>query len=179
MIRDFNSKCFVVLGMHRSATSLCGKGLHESGVSVGKRLLGADPANPEGYYEDTDFMSLNKKILSAAGGDWKDPPPDSVIQSAGKRFAPEIKELVSKKQAKLWGWKDPRTTLTVKLYLPYIENPHFFCCFRDPQEVAESLKIRNNFSTKEGLTLARIYNRRLMAFLREITEKTGWSNITL
>jgi len=172
------SKCIIVLGMHRSATSLCAGGLKKANVKMGNNLLGADSSNIFGHFEDIDFMNLNKKILAAAGGSWDLPPPENTILNIGKRLAPEIKSLVDRKKSKLWGWKDPRTTLTVKLYLPYIENPHFFCCFRDPMEVAKSLAARNGFPIPKGLELAEIYNRRLLCFLEQITKQTGWSNIT-
>jgi len=67
---------------------------------------------------------------------------------------------------KNWGWKDPRTTLTIEAYLPYLIKPHFYACFRDPKDVAKSLEIRNNFPISKGIELAKIYNKRLFEFLK-------------
>ena len=162
------TKTFIVLGMHRSATSLVAGGLHNFGVDMGKKLLGGPDSNYN-ELEDMDFLRLNWKILKEAGGSWDNPPSEKKILALKEKFAPEIKKLVENKSG-LWGWKDPRTTLTIKLYLPYLKNPHFICCFRDPLEVAKSLYKRQKMPIEKGLKLAGIYNQRLLKFLRELYE---------
>ncbi len=162
------TKTFIVLGMHRSATSLVAGGLKRMGVNMGNKLLGADESNLFGHFEDKKFMELNKKILRKAGGSWDNPPAEANIIKAGKELLKEIKELTNK--IGLWGWKDPRTTLTIKCYLPYLENPHFICCFREPSEVAKSLRIREGWSINKGIELTREYNKRLLQFLEETTK---------
>lgn len=157
------TKTFIVLGMHGSATSLVAGSLHKFGVNMGKELLGGGNSKTSPHYEDISFLKLNEKILMAAGGFWDNPPPEKKILALKDKFAPEIKYLVKNKSG-LWGWKDPRTTLTIKLYLPYLKNPHFICCFRDPLEVAKSLYRRQRMPIKEGLKLAEIYNKRLLDF---------------
>jgi len=159
-------KTFVILGMHRSATSLFAQGAHKAGVHMGTRLLGAHPSNPYGHWEDIDFIHKNDMLLNEAGGSWDNPPPKSSLREVGRRFHKHLREFVnSKKREPLWGWKDPRTTLTVECWLPHLINPHFICCFRDPLEVAHSLKQRDGMPTKKGLELAGIYNARLCEFL--------------
>ena len=69
-----------------------------------------------------------------------------------------------------YGWKDPRTTLTIRLYLPYLENPHFISCFREPDEVAKSLVAVGGFTLESAKKLTKIYNQRLLKFLTEFTE---------
>jgi hypothetical protein len=160
-------KTIVVLGMHRSATSLVAGGLHHFGVPIGDQLVPADSSNPKGHWEDTDFRRLNDEILKSAGGSWSNPPLEISIMAQQKVFEPKIKALIKRKQKEIWGWKDPRTTLTIKLFSPHLPNPHFVCCFRDPIEVAKSLQKRNRFSIEKGLELAETYNNRLINFLRE------------
>ena len=159
------SKCFIVLGMHRSATSLVSKGLSKSDINMGSSMLQADASNLFGHWEDTDFLNLNKSIISDAGGDWDNPPPENKIIEVGKNYKEEIKRLIASKKKPLWGWKDPRTTLTIRLFMPYLENPHWITCFRQPEQVAESLLIRNNFPISKGLALCKEYNQRLLRFL--------------
>lgn len=164
-------KTFIVLGMHRSATSLVAKGLHECQVQIGDILLGANETNKYGHWEDTDFIRINDKLLSLAGGSWDEPPPEQMILNLAERCGGLIKAVIEKKQQEpFWGWKDPRTTLTIKLFLPYLENPHFFCCFRDPVEVAKSLERRNEFSIEKSIRIARIYNNRMIKFITEWNE---------
>ncbi len=164
------TKTFVILGMHRSATSLIAGALKDFGVDLGRQLLGVnyffkdDDSKISAHFENIDFLKLNEEILTTAGGSWSNPPSEKNILALKEKFAPRIKKLVKEKSG-LWGWKDPRTTLTIKLYLPYLKNPHFICCFREPLEVARSLYRRQKMPVKEGLKLAETYNKRLLDFL--------------
>lgn len=163
-------KTFIVLGMHRSATSFVACGLHQAAVFMGDKFLPPNRGNEKGYFEDLGFVQLNDLILHRAGGSWDKPPSEKAIIDAGKSLAPDIKKKIEENNCSpFWGWKDPRNTLTVKCFLPYVKNPHFIACFRDPAEVAKSLKRRDGMATKDGLKLARIYNQRLIKFLGEWT----------
>ena len=163
-------KTFVVLGMHRSATSLMGNGLHKNDVHMGDMLLPPGKNNPKGYFENRRFVDLNREILGAAGKRrdcWDDPPSREAILAVRGQFAKRIEELVKQesKGHELWGWKDPRTTLTIELFLPYLTNPHWVCTFRDPIEVGKSLHHRNKWPIEKGAKLAKVYNKRLIDFL--------------
>jgi hypothetical protein len=159
---------FIVLGMHRSYTSLVAGGIDFFAVDMGHALLGASPSNPMGHFENIRFIALNDIILKEAGGSWREPPQESDILEAGRRCERKIKDVLNEEsRGGLWGWKDPRTTLTIKCYLPFLRNPKFICCFRDPLEVAESLYKRDRMPIDEGVELAETYNRRLIGFLTE------------
>lgn len=167
-------KTFVVLGMHRSATSLVAMGLHRANVHIGENLLGADWSNPLGHWENKAFKTLNEEILQAAGGSWQSPPSEKEILKVYPRFRAQIRAAIHKhERAPMWGWKDPRTTLTIKLYLPHLVNLHIVSIFRDPVEVATSLKRRNNIGIKQGMALAKEYNTRLIKFLSEYYGTNG------
>jgi hypothetical protein len=149
---------------------LVAKGL-DSQISMGDHMLGPRKSNPHGHYENWAFIKLNGQILRRAGGDWDSPPPRKAILQAGTELSNKIERTVQEASRghDLWGWKDPRTTLTIECYLPFIENPHFVCVFRSPEEVARSLKRRNGFDLDRGLALAREYNTRLLRFLESVT----------
>ena len=166
MVRNIN-RTFVVLGMHRSGTSLLAGGLQAMDIDMGKKLLPASPFNPKGHFENEDFVKLNDEILQAAGGSWDNPPTEEAILSVRQQFDDKIKKTVEKHQKKLWGWKDPRTTLTIKLYLPYLEHPFFITCFRKSEEVALSLYRRDKMPKQKGIQLAKIYNDRLLKFITD------------
>jgi len=70
---DMN-KTVIVLGMHRSGTSMVSGVLNILGVDIGKDLLGNHWSNPLGHFENNDFRNLNTQILKEAGGDWLNPP---------------------------------------------------------------------------------------------------------
>jgi hypothetical protein len=136
-------------------------------------------------------MKLNIEILERAGGSWRKPPQEEKILRLEPAYRVVIARLIEKKIAGaklrlgemskrrnrlaagpgvddlIWGWKDPRTTLTIRLYEPHLQDPHFIASFRDPVKVAESLCARSSRMTiEQGVDLAREYNRRLVTFLQ-------------
>jgi len=158
-------KAFIVLGMHRSATSLVAQGLARSGVHMGDRLLGQSPDQPLGHWEDADFVRLNDDILSLAGGSWDDPPPEENIEAIAEGNRDFFAEWIERKERELWGWKDPRTVLTIPCFAPHLRGEHYIVVRRDPMEVAESLLRRNGMPVSTGVVLAKEYERRLRKFM--------------
>lgn len=153
-------KTVIVLGMHRSGNSLIGGILHLLGVDLGKRLLAGNQFNPKGFFEDIDFLQLNEKILKHCDGDWDNPPDrDAILRCT--LFGTEIQRLLRGRQG-LWGWRDPRTTLTIELYLPFLVNPHFVVCWRNPNEIVKSLKEWMNFDELKTLKLTNRYHQRIV-----------------
>ncbi len=165
MKTDFSKSPIIVLGMHRSATSLVARSLHKEGVSMGDDFLFNNAENNGGHYEDVRFYNLNEMILKEAGGSWWSPPPEEDIIRAGKKLSEEIKRTIESAVKPKWGWKDPRTVLTIKCYMEYLEDPFFVICMRKPIEVAESLYEHYGVELNRGISIAREYNRRLFDFM--------------
>ena len=63
----------------------------------------------------------------------------------------------------IWGWKDPRNSLTLRFWQSLLPNLKTVIIFRNPLEVAYSMHKRNGTSYALGLRLWEIYNRRLLA----------------
>lgn len=138
------------------------------GVDMGEEKLPPHHTdNRFGYFEDIDFPPINDEILINAGGSWIDPPAQHRIMLQKNQSAEKIDKLISKKHRdKIWGWKDPRTALTIELFLPHLTNPHFIVIKRDFRSVAKSLKVRNEEPDFEYLyLLAEEYNSRIDNFL--------------
>lgn len=162
-----DNKTFIVFGMGRSATSLIAESLHKNGVHMGERLMPGGKGNPQGHYEDLDFVELNDEILKRCGGSADNPPSQEVINN-NKSFDDKAKSLVLSKDNKpLWGWKDPRTAATIKKYINNLKDPILICPFRDPLKVGESLNAIDGVSVEEGVKLAKDYNKRVIEFLTE------------
>lgn len=162
---------YVVLGMHRSATSLVAKGLSGQGIRMGE-------SGP--HYEDIGMLRLNDEILRRARGSWDSPPLERDILRAGLELRHRIKDAVESRRgdavkalpgSPLWGWKDPRTCLTIGCFVKYLNNPFFVVTLRNPIEVAASLARRDKFSMDKGVGLAIEYNRRILKFIGEWCSK--------
>lgn len=132
----------VVLGMHRSGTSLVAGLLHHLGVFMGDEFASGE--NLWCPYEDPAFVSLNQQILTAAGGSWRKPPSIEAIWRASHPFNERIQRLIRDRSSHydLWGWKDPRTCLTVALWHHHItlwSNPHYVMVWRERGKIIASL----------------------------------------
>src|SRR5438093_2994026 len=64
--------------------------------------------------------------------------------------------------AGLWGWKDPRNSLTLPFWQDLLPGVKTLIMVRNPLEVAHSMKERNGTSYSFGLRLWEIYNGRLI-----------------
>ncbi len=167
--KDPDRKTIVVLGAHRSGTSVTAGLLHLLGVCMGPRLREADDKNPSGYFEDKEFLALNDDILMAAGGGPWQPPPRERVLAVESRFEERIRTLVGARDSAslLWGWKATTTNLTIRLFLPHLRNPHIVAVFRNPMHAAASSVDHRNRSIgfAEALRLVNFWNGEIADFL--------------
>jgi hypothetical protein len=134
-----------VLGVGRSGTSLVARTLNLLGVDLGREdtMLAASEVNPKGYWEQREAVELNGEILAALGGDWWCPPARPAGWELGDDmavFRDRISDLVDRYFAGSgrWGFKDPRTTLTLPLWRSVVGEFDYVVCMRNPLEVVAS-----------------------------------------
>jgi hypothetical protein len=134
----------IILGMHRAGTSLVAGMLHKMGISMGTSFLSPDENNPHGYFEDLDFLWINKGLLENAGGSWKQPPSIDDLLGMSKKFHNIIRETIQRKQGAStdfkWGWKDPRNCFTCWIYSPHVQNARYIVVVRDFAGIQKSLE---------------------------------------
>src|SRR5262245_28150013 len=135
-----------IVGMHRSGTSMVAKLLHESGLHLGNAsdLMPADAHNEDGYWEHVRFLELNEAILNELGAAWDSPPH---LTADWKRLSalPQVRGQADALFQEFggsepWGWKDPRTSLTLPFWLERCPDLKMIICVRNPFEVAVSLR---------------------------------------
>ena len=153
-----------VLGMHRSGTSAITRLLNLLGVYLGEEasLLPPRADNLAGFWEHREFVAINDAILERLGGSWAAPPhfePDWWRSPVLADLHDRARALVEQDFAgrPLWGWKDPRTCLTVPFWREVIGPLRFVVCLRNPAEVAASLRARDGFSEELSLDLWSAY----------------------
>lgn len=133
----------VILGMHRSGTSLLASMLHRIGISMGQEFLDSDQFNTKGYFEDVDFLWINKGILESSGGIWYAPPQIDEILEGDNKFEEIIKDTIARKRKlagrNSWGWKDPRTCLTCWKFAEEIPDAKFIIIVRKLNDIKKSL----------------------------------------
>ncbi|HEY4272940.1 MAG TPA: glycosyltransferase [Candidatus Udaeobacter sp.] len=155
-----------IAGAHRSGTSMVTRLLHCCGLELGPEsdLMPPQADNPEGFWEHLRFVAINDELLSELGGAWDLPPkPNEDFTSA--RLDPlrlKARLLVEEfDPTTVWGWKDPRNSLTLPFWQELLPRLKKVVVVRNPLEVAHSMRERNGTSYSFGLRLWEIYNRRL------------------
>jgi hypothetical protein len=146
----------IVLGMHRSGTSMiCGL-LRRLGLFTGQDL----DSNHESKY----FVDLNETMFSRINASWDNPRPvkDFLAQKEPVRMTANAlhADLVSYRIGRFlglrqylgcrslnrfnqpWGWKDPRTIYTLPVWLNLFPEARIVYVVRHGVDVANSLIVR-------------------------------------
>lgn len=140
------NRVLIVLGMHRSGTSLTANWLSRCGLHIGNRLIGATKSNIYGHYEDEDFHSFHEEVFQSYGI-----PNGALLKTPELEISPaqteKLRSLIAQKNSSnhSWGWKDPRTCLFTSIYDCLIPKADYLVVFRDFNNVVDSL-IRRKFN---------------------------------
>ena len=154
-----DSKAVVVLGMHRSGTSLITRSLEACGVQLGHRLIAGGRDNEKGYFEDAAINQLNENILSEMERAWYSillPEIESDVRSS------YVEKGLSVLRSgflgmKTWAVKEPRITRLHFIWERIFElsgaDVHYLLANRHPFSVAASLARRDQISRLHALVL--------------------------
>jgi len=164
----------LVLGMHRSGTSVLARCTSLLGLSFGTGpLMEPQPDNPEGFWENERLTEFNDALLETMGGDWRKPPvclrrnwwTDSEIRALNKSARVLLARTFGP-AAQRWIWKDPRNCLTLPFWLQLMPaRPVVLLAIRNPLEIYRSLHRRNGIPKREALALWEIYMRSALPHL--------------
>lgn len=153
------SRAVVVLGMHRSGTSVLTRSLNALGVYLGNELQPGLPQNQKGFFEDIAIVRLNEDLLKATCGRWDSlvltPMPGEVSERLHARAVALIRDRF--KKSLLWGFKDPRVTRLQPFWHSVISDagshPVYVLANRHPLSVAASLEKRDAMPRAQALAL--------------------------
>jgi predicted O-methyltransferase YrrM len=172
--KNRDQKTVIVLGNGRSGTSMVAGILQILGVAMDARKR-PNPFNPKGDFESIDAHKINCKIYNLAAGKnlgdephWNPPPYEKILAQKDK-VKEDIQRFVleKSKNRRIWGWKNPKTTLTIELFLPYLSNPHFVIVTRNPIKVAQSTArmTKGQADFYKAFRLLNFYNNEMLNFL--------------
>lgn len=156
----------IIIGMHRSGTSFLSGMLEAAGVWIGDD-------NGE-LNESKFFLGLNEDMLAQAGGSWEYPQPiKHLLNDQSLRVlkvdylrklmqSKAIKEFLGSRQYRKeknlyamsspWGWKDPRNTYTLPIWLDLFPRAKIIHITRHGVDVANSLVARREQEIKRALS---------------------------
>ncbi len=134
-----NNKTLILVGMHRSGTSLTAQWLEKTGLFIGDKMVGSNVGNENGHFEDEDFNFLQHNILQENSLSYKVRGSQKI--KIAKKFEAQAKAIVLKRNEEKgdWGWKDPRTCLLLDFWNNLIPNPYYLFVYRSYSEVASSI----------------------------------------
>jgi len=164
----------VITGMHRSGTSFLTRALNLSGVYIGEMesLTSTDlkffPENLRGHWESKKILELTMESLKSNNGSWhKLPNKIKIDKKIARKISSTIKELMNH-ESFATGFKDPRIIPLLDSWKKFFpKNTILIGIFRQPLEVAESLKIRDGFDYEKSLNLWKTYNEKLLQHLEQ------------
>jgi hypothetical protein len=159
------SRGLVVLGMHRSGTSVLIQSLGRAGVHLGGVLDQPHPLHGQGVYEPPALVLLHEDLLACHGGSWHDPP--EVGEWPPLHRAVRDLFLESRRDRSLWGFKDPRLLLCFEGWRQALPTLEPVGVFRHPAAVARSLLERDGMGLDRGVALWSHYNQRLLQLHRQ------------
>jgi hypothetical protein len=147
----------LILGMHRSGTSLLARLLATDGLPLGQRLLDRPaPDNAHGYWEQAEIVAVQEALLDHFDRRWHGPNgarplPEGWLETDAARAAKARLAAIADREigaaGGLWGFKDPRSLRLLPLWREIIAEqalaPVFILAARDPAAVVGSLMQRN------------------------------------
>ncbi len=154
----------LVLGPHRSGTSLTARMLECLGGVNSKNLNPANEFNPKGYFEDWDTYQFNEYVLMPElRTSWHATSPirwESLAPSRYEKLQTSALEIIRRnynRQAPLSILKEPRIAHLLPFWLQVLQRAGFtvkaVCPVRDPLAVARSLAQRDGFPLASGFLI--------------------------
>jgi hypothetical protein len=146
----------ILLGMHRSGTSLIARVLDQLGLFQGAEL--------QEDHESVYFLDVNDTLMKRIGASWDNPSPTrgflenaEALDLTARCLAADLsskhlkgflglkrylKTRSLKKLDQPWGWKDPRTVFTLPAWLAVFPQAKLVYIVRNGIDVAASLRVR-------------------------------------
>ena len=148
----------LVLGMHRSGTSVTARLLECLGAKNSDNLVRGTANNPQGFFEDNDVYLFNDlKLLPRLGRAWHSTSEvdwSNLSDMDRSKYALQALEIVKQNYSlsnTLSVLKEPRLGILVPFWLAVLQHAGFntkiVCAVRDPVSVIRSL------NKAEGLSL--------------------------
>ena len=153
MPTSYPDKPVIILGMHRSGTSMIARLLKQMGLFIGDDLF--DETHSESRY----FLRVNDELLKRVHATWDNPKNfdyflenENIVAMSTSRVkydlgTSQMKGFLGSHTSLQsintpWGWKDPRTMITAPIWLNIFPKAKIVYILRNGIDVANSLQKR-------------------------------------
>lgn len=169
MNADFKPQIILVLGMHRSGTSLIAQLIAKYGAYMGSDLMGANEYNEDGYWEYNPLVELHEKFLERTNNKWFAPSEEYSISDLIAEFGNDARQLVEDmdRDGRDWCWKDPRLALFIDFWEEILSgrDVSYVVSYRHPQNSAISLFKRDKLHSSISLVLWELTTNKIFSAL--------------
>ena len=143
----------LVVGFHRSGTSLMAQTLRAMGFQFGPAMLElpADGLNPRGYGELLPVVQSHEELLRSYSASWKNPE----VAPSGPSVTQALRRIIRPIEPAPAFVKDPRLCLFLSAWIPLASKIVYV--FRDPRRAALSLENAQGVDYYAGLDLWKAY----------------------
>ncbi len=182
-------ECIVILGMHRSGTSVISGLISLQGFDLGVSEMPLREDNPKGFFENHAIYRFNQNILEEYNTSWDNYSFtfNQIKPGDLKRYELKAKEILKKEFgiARHIFIKDPRMCLLFPLWETVLKELGFnikvVFVYRSPMEVALSLQSRNDFVLKKSVLMwshycfqaernSRSYERKVVHYAHDLED---------
>jgi hypothetical protein len=165
----------IVVGMHRSGTSVLMNLLQRAGADLGDPATfhPSDRWNPDGYFEQDEILKANRALLHGPWGRlaFFVPPTEASVRRRGAVLADHLRDLGGRYASRLV--KDPRFLFTAPAWEDQgTRFSHVLVSLREPADVAISMQRRNRLPRFLAMRMIAEHYRRLLQFTRH--RATHW-----
>lgn len=160
-------QCLLILGMHRSGTSLTTRVASMLGAHLPSNIMGPALGNDAGHWEPERLVKYHDQFLEGLGSSWDDWRPLRAEQIDRKHREKVLDDLRVTIESEYGDKspiviKDPRICRFADIFIEALERtalqPHIVIPFRNPLAVCDSLEARRGMSKVKASLLWLRYN---------------------
>jgi len=158
----------VVLGSHKSGTTLVSEILHRSGIPMIRESDAAGGYDAGNFYERREWVHLNQDILGSGDPAEDHPAPEQVFARQATVEAIRREVRLCEAEHTDWGFKDPRTCLTYPIWREILPEHVVIGVYRSLEEAWGNHVRRKRPRRRSFWKVVRMWsdhNRRLMEVL--------------
>ena len=155
-----DKEIFLILGMHRSGTSVMTKFLEIFNINIGSDFSPPRVDNPTGFYEDMSFLRVNINLLKLNKINWNSilNPLNLNLKTKSINinfWLSDIKQKIKFKDN--FAFKDPRSILFINFWNNFFKkknyNVRYLYCYRHPYLISNSIIKRDKIKREDVFLL--------------------------